>query len=212
MALRSHERETAMRLYTRAVAIFVIALLLPAAASADDLGVCESESMTVPVSAKLGACTRLIDSGSYAGRDLAPIMLGRGNAYYERQDYPRAIADFDEAAQIDPTFVPAFFNRGLAYEGKGDLDRAVADYGEVIRLDPINAHAFNNRGNIYFIRKNYDSAIADFSESIRIYSGDADSFSARAAAYEAKGDRVRATADRNSKLDLERSIPNPIPH
>jgi len=70
-----------MRLYIRAVGIFVIALLLPAMASADDAGVCQAESNTVAVSAVLDACTRLIASGGYTGSDLAVIMRRRENAY-----------------------------------------------------------------------------------------------------------------------------------
>jgi tetratricopeptide (TPR) repeat protein len=156
---------------TGAVAIFVIALLLPAAASADDQDVCQSESKTVPVSAKLDACTRLIASGAYAGSALVGIMLNRGNAYYDEQDYPRAIADYNEAVRIDPTYAFAFDNRGLAYERAGDLDRAVADYSEAIRLHPGDADAFSGRAAAYEAKGDLVRAAADRNSKLDLERG-----------------------------------------
>jgi tetratricopeptide (TPR) repeat protein len=240
-----------MRIHTSAFAVFVIALLLPAAASADDLDVCRSDNKTAPVTAILDACTRLIASGRYAGRDLAGIMLNRGNAYYNGQDYPRAIADYDETIRLDPKTSAAFSKRGNAYYAKGDLPHALADLNQAIALDMNNADAivsrgtlrleaadpdraivdfnaallfkptsavyaayaigFRNRGIAFAQKGDQDHAIADFNEAIRLNSEDAAAFSGRAAAYQAKGDLVRAAADRDAARHLEQRIPNPVP-
>jgi tetratricopeptide (TPR) repeat protein len=240
-----------MRIHNRAIAVFAIALLLPAAASANDLDVCQSDSKNAPVSATLGACTRLIASGRYAGRDLAEIMLDRGKAYFDTHDYLRAIADYDEAIRLDPRASAGFSRRGNAYYAKGDLPHALADFNQAIALDMNNADAilsrgtlrleagdpdraivdfnaallfkptsavyaayaigFRNRGMAFAQKGDQDHAIADFNEAIRLNSEDAAAFSGRAAAYQAKGDLVRAAADRDAARHLEQRIPNPVP-
>ena len=92
----------------------------------------------------------------------------RGNAYYEKRDYDRAIADFDQAIKLNPNHDLAFYNRGLAFRDKGEIDRAVADFGQAIRLDPKNALAFNNRGLVLRNKGEVDRAIADFDQAIKL--------------------------------------------
>jgi tetratricopeptide (TPR) repeat protein len=88
-------------------------------------------------------------SGRYSGKDLAAALNNRGNAYQVNGDIDRAIADYDEAIQLDPNLADAFTGRGPAYRNKGDVDRAIVDYDQAIRLSPNYAMAFNNRGGAY---------------------------------------------------------------
>jgi len=69
----------------------------------------------------------------------------RGNAWRNKKEYDKAIADYDEAIRLDPKYVPAYNNRGLAWAAKKDYDKAIADYDEIIRLDPKEASAWNNK-------------------------------------------------------------------
>jgi tetratricopeptide (TPR) repeat protein len=39
-----------------------------------------------------------------------------------------AIADYNQAIQLNPKYAKAFNNRGFAYNNKGEYDRAIADY------------------------------------------------------------------------------------
>jgi len=59
-----------------------------------------------------------------------------GNAYFDKRDYDRSLADYSEAARLDPKLAIAVHNRGLVYREKGMVDQAIADYSEAIRLDP----------------------------------------------------------------------------
>jgi tetratricopeptide (TPR) repeat protein len=195
-----------MRFYTRAAAVFTMVLLLPAAASADDLDVCRSDNKTAPVTAILDACTRLIASGSYAGRDLAGIMLNRGNAYYDGQDYPRAIADYDEAIRLDPRASAGFSQRGNAYYAKGDLPHALADFNQAIALDMNNADAILGRGTLRLEAGDPDRAIADFNAALLSTSAVAQAYAValrnRGAAFAEKGDQDHAIADFNEAIRL----------
>jgi tetratricopeptide (TPR) repeat protein len=134
-----------------------------------------------------------------------------GNAYNNKGDYDRAIADYTEALRLDPNLVAAYFNRGDAYRNKGDYDRAIADYTEALRLDPnlasnLNpnfAFAYNNRGIAYYEKGNYDRAIADYTEALRLNPNYTEAYNNRGIAYYEKGNYDRAIADFTEALRIK---------
>ena len=71
--------------------------------------------------------------------------LNRGNAWYAKKEYDKAIADYDEAIRLDPKHAMAYNSRGNAWHAKKEYDKAIADYDEAIRLDPKHAVAYNGR-------------------------------------------------------------------
>ena len=60
----------------------------------------------------------------------------RGEAYCNKGEFDRAIADYDEAVRLDPTLAFAYSTRGEAYRMKGDYERAVSNLTESLRLRP----------------------------------------------------------------------------
>lgn len=64
--------------------------------------------------ARIAACSKDIDSGKMKGHDQAVNYNNRGNAYFDRRDYDRAIADYDAAIQLDPSYSGARINRNTA--------------------------------------------------------------------------------------------------
>ena len=52
-----------------------------------------------------------------------------------KADNDKAIADYDEAIQLDPKFTWAYVNRGYAWTIKKEFDKAIADYTAAIRID-----------------------------------------------------------------------------
>ena len=68
----------------------------------------------------------------------------RGNAWRNKKEYDKAIADYTEAIRLDPKFVIAYYNRGVAWRKKKECDKAIADYTEAIRLDPKYAAPHNS--------------------------------------------------------------------
>jgi tetratricopeptide (TPR) repeat protein len=59
-------------------------------------------------------CTQSINSGKWGGSYLAAYYNHRGNAYSDKGDNDRAIADYNEAIRLDPKSAVAFNNRGVA--------------------------------------------------------------------------------------------------
>ncbi|MDR0456536.1 MAG: tetratricopeptide repeat protein [Treponema sp.] len=123
---------------------------------------------------------------------------GRGNVYFAKGDYDRAIADYTQTIRLDPKWAGAivYYQRGNAYSNKYDYDRAIADYSEAIRINPNNnLYAYANRGDAYAHKYDYDRAIADYTQAIRIDPNYADAYKYRGDAYAHKGDNDRAIAD-----------------
>lgn len=81
-----------------------------------------------------------------------------GDAPYNKKDYDRAIADYNEALRVDPQFPIGYVVRSNAWYAKKDYDRAIADYNEAIRLDPQYPLAYFYRGNARAWQRDYDSA------------------------------------------------------
>jgi len=65
-------------------------------------------------------------------------------AYVRLEDYDRAIADFNEALQLNPSNDIALNNRGLAYTEKRDYAAALKDFDESIRINPTDAKVFRD--------------------------------------------------------------------
>jgi tetratricopeptide (TPR) repeat protein len=127
----------------------------------------------------------------------------RGIEYGDKNQFDRAIAEFNEAIQLDPKNARALYNRGTAYRLMNDYDRAIADYNEAIRLDPKYAYAFAERATVYAENEDYDRAIADYNEAIRLDPKYALAFNNRGTVYRDKGDIGRAIADFNQAILLD---------
>jgi serine/threonine protein kinase len=93
---------------------------------------------------------------------------GRGLDAFERADYDRAIASFDELIRLDPNDSEAHRWRGDALLNKREFYRALSEYGEAIRLDPSNGMAYWGRGAVWTEKGKFDRAIASFDEAIRL--------------------------------------------
>ena len=47
-----------------------------------------------------------------------------------------ALADFNQAIQLNPELAEAYYGRGTVYFLKGDLDNALAYFNQAIQLNP----------------------------------------------------------------------------
>ena len=121
-----------------------------------------------------------------------------------KEDYDRAIADYNEAIRINPKNAIANNNLGLAYFNKDDYDQAIESYSEAIKISPNYANAYDNRADTYAARGDFDRAIADYSEAIRVNPNRAVYLTDRGNAYLAKND-IEHALDRLQRRDQARS-------
>ncbi len=155
------------------------------------------------------SCTRIIEGGVKG--DKASAYSWRGSAYDNKDDYDRAIADYDQAIRLDPNEASLYFNRGVAHENKEPLSderegyyaRAIADYDQAIRLDPKFAPAYYRRGSAFWNMGDDEHAIADYDRAISLDPNDSEFYLDRGLVYRDKGDYDRAIADYDQAIRLD---------
>src|SRR5262249_56625111 len=85
----------------------------------------------------IAGCTQVIQSGRASHGNLASAYFNRGLGYRHKGDPDRAIADYTQAIQLDPTAAHDY-NHGLTYSDQNDLDRSITDYTNPIHRDSQN--------------------------------------------------------------------------
>jgi tetratricopeptide (TPR) repeat protein len=96
----------------------------------------------------------------------------RGLIYKEKEDYEKALADFNEAARLKPTAPFVFANRASVYYMKENYVMALIDYKKALELHPGFAEMYNPIAHMLFatgkkeeVCKYYQKAMeAGFSE------------------------------------------------
>jgi tetratricopeptide (TPR) repeat protein len=75
--------------------------------------------------------------------------------YSQTENYEKALADYNRAAEINPNNVLIYYNRAAVFLQKNNIRSAIADYSKAIELYPDFANAYLNRS--YAKRKNNDT-------------------------------------------------------
>jgi tetratricopeptide (TPR) repeat protein len=160
-----------------------------------------------------GAITRLSNALSQAKQrttvlDQSIVYFYRGNAYKNKGDYDRALADYNQVLKLKPYAVNAYNNRGIAYSNKSDYNRAIADYNQAIKLQPDTAYVYYNRGIAYNKKGEYERAIADYNQAIKLQPDYTNAYNNRGNIYNNKGEYERAIADYNQAIKLQPDYTN----
>jgi tetratricopeptide (TPR) repeat protein len=127
-------------------------------------------------------------------------FFGRALQRHRQGDLRGALADFEEAARLDPGSAPLRNNCGAMRQALGDLDGALAAFEEALRCDPRSAEALNNRGVIRLMRGDVCAALADFDAAVALSPAYAHALTNRGAARHRLGDLNGALADFNEAL------------
>lgn len=163
---------------------------------------CVNEGSAHSFDLAVGACTAIIQSGQETQENLVVAFNNRGWAHFKLQDYPRAIADYDQSLQLNPQYATALHNRGSAYHMQGNYVRAITDYDQAIRLDPGNSNLRYDHGLAHHEQDNYPVAIASYSEAIRLNPTDAEAFLRRGRARYQQSQHQQAISDLTEAVRL----------
>ena len=98
----------------------------------------------------------------------AAEFLASGESWYDKQEYDKAINDYDAALKIDPRYAPAYASRARAWVKKHYRERELADYDTAISLEPGNATYRVARAESWSARGRNAPAMADYAEAIRL--------------------------------------------
>jgi tetratricopeptide (TPR) repeat protein len=99
------------------------------------------------------------------------------------KEYPRALADYDLALELDPQNAWAFAGRGETYRLLKDYEKALQDFERALALHPKDGWAHGHRGMTYVALKDYEKALPDFSRSIELTPMYAATYGRRGSAY-----------------------------
>lgn len=146
-----------------------------------------------------------ISSPSVSSAPKADDFLLQAEDKYKKGDYRGAIADYDQAIQLDRKNASAYVNRGVARHELGDKKGAIADYDKAIQLNPKNALDYYNRGNIRHELGDKEGAIFDYDKAIQINSKDALAYYKRGVARYELEDKKGTIADLQKAAALFKS-------
>jgi tetratricopeptide (TPR) repeat protein len=90
-----------------------------------------------------------------------------GNDKFDRGNYQGALADYNQAIQLNPKYAEAYNNRGNLRTRLRDARGALADYNRAISLRPNSNLAYLNRGVLKDSQLNdYKGALADYDKCL----------------------------------------------
>ena len=100
--------------------------------------------------------------------DTAVAANNQGLVYNNKGEYPKAIAAYTKAIELDPNFAVAYSNRGWTFIELGQYEQSVTDCTKAIELDPNLAIAYNNRSWAYIELRQYEQAITDYEKAVEL--------------------------------------------
>ncbi len=98
--------------------------------------------------------------------------------------YSEAIAAFDQALAIDPSFSEAWYNRGTTLSNLGRYSEALNSLDRAVALNPNYFEAWGNRGTALVKLGRYSEAISSYDRAIALNPNDAVARSNRQLALE----------------------------
>ena len=148
----------------------------------------------------IASCSVLISRRLAVGQDLATAFKNRGNAYDDKGDHVRAMADFGAALAINAEDADAFNSRGTTYTALGKYDHAILDFDQAVTLNPGSPMAFSNRCFAKALVGQLEAGLADCNESLRLRSDNPGALAARAFVHLKSRRADDAIADYNAEL------------
>ncbi len=125
---------------------------------ATDAAACYQNAVN-QLSQDVDPCDAALGDRATSRADRKKTLVNRGVIYNRRGEYNEALADFNDAIDLDETIAEAYLNRGNTWFFAGRLDDAMADYEKALALDVSEPWAaWYNIGLIHDARNERDEA------------------------------------------------------
>jgi tetratricopeptide (TPR) repeat protein len=172
--------------------LLLFSLSAPGAfAQSQDFDICAKQSGENAIA----ACSDAIASGKFTGDRLAELYNSRGAEWRLRQNYERAIADYDEALLLAPHYVAALNNRCWALAAVGRAKEGLDDCNVSLRVKPNNDLTYHNRALANLRLGNFDDALADCEIALKANPNRAQALYIRGVIKLRKGDATGGNTD-----------------
>ena len=152
----------------------------------------------------------LLDEAIAANPNMPYAYAERGFARLGQGDFQGAVADYNEAIQIDSTQVDYYLNRGLANERLGNVEQSFRDYTKALTLQETFEKAWLNRGNLLSHLGRLDEAVKDYGVAIALDPNYGSAYHNRAVAYYRLGKNTLACHDIGQAERLGQAVPSQL--
>jgi tetratricopeptide (TPR) repeat protein len=102
----------------------------------------------------------------YPKDERAHFLLG--GAYFGRQEYDKAIAEYNRATDIAPDFAPAYNIVGYAYRSAGRYGEAEQAFKKYIRLIPDDPNPYDSYAELLMKMGRFDESIAQYRKALEV--------------------------------------------
>lgn len=133
----------------------------------------------------------------------AEYLFARGRYYYYKDEYDKAINDFDRAIAIDANNEEWYRKRGDAYRYSNRYEKSLEDYSRAIKLDANDTILFTARGDCYLAMHQFEQAEKEYTRAIEISDAPGYELIQRASFFEETGRLDRAIEDYRKALTLK---------
>jgi tetratricopeptide (TPR) repeat protein len=129
-------------------------------------------------------------------------FTNRGTTYYYLKEYSKAIADYNNAIDLNPRLASAYSNRRATYSKLKEFDKAISDHNKAIQLSPEDNFVYRLRGDTYLEIGELEKAITDYTKAIQFKSDDDVSYYNRGNTYFTSKQYEKAIADYNKAIQV----------
>jgi tetratricopeptide (TPR) repeat protein len=132
----------------------------------------------------------------------AQAATARGQTLARSGKHQEALAEFDQAIELDPHNAQALYGRGLLHQGEKQHQLAIDDFTAANGLVPQQAEPLLARALSYLALEKPSEAAADLDEAVQADPQNAQIWVTRGLAYERLGDKTKAAGSYGRALNL----------
>lgn len=114
------------------------------------------------VDAQRGYLTKLVES--HPTDERAHNALG--NYYFGRQEWNKAIEEFQRATEINPAFSPAYNSLGYAYRSVGNYAKAETAFKRYIELIPDEPNPYDSYAELLMKTGRFEESISNYEKAL----------------------------------------------
>jgi tetratricopeptide (TPR) repeat protein/predicted AlkP superfamily phosphohydrolase/phosphomutase len=140
----------------------------------------------------------------YISENSSNAFNNRGLVFLSKQEYDKAIEEFQKAYDLNPAFTGALINLGTARMQKGEVDGAIQHFNEALDRDPKSIETENLIGNAYMKKGNYQQAEEHFMKALAIEPTFPDALNSLGILYENLGRLEEAIDQYRKVIEIDR--------
>jgi tetratricopeptide (TPR) repeat protein len=139
----------------------------PASRAEDNNADWQACEKTEDSAGQIAACSKIVSNATLTADDRAEAYYLRANAYGDKGEFDKAIADYTKAIELGEYDV-FYASRCWAYGQVKDTAHALQDCDKAIALNPNLALAYVNRGVIYEDKGDIAKAIESYRAALAV--------------------------------------------